>query len=952
MHYVCLFCLTDNSATVYSLPRQVRADRFPNLSETFSGLAPSSFFRPDSLEGVSFSAGGFVADRIPPAAIVFYEDHLNTEPLSIEMMPWESTPEGSEATGVFDLFSEHEFTDCAPCPGGKKCKKKFSTAFSPAVPREGTTRADENVDWVSLLVFDFDHVTRVELEGVCDRLAGLESLLCSTHSHQLKGNPDDCCVRIIFPLARPLTPTEYRHVHREVRKRYGLEWTRSGEKGLTGADPSAKDISRLYFLPTAPVGSETLVGHETGALLNLDELLQNVAPEPPRAAPKVPRPVGVVPPSAPADMDALRRCLHGYNPHRRDKDDDEVISRKELVQRVEEGEPLVDVEEKGQRERSCHRLAVILAHLLPDGTSIEAVLELVRPSIMSLPVLDGDGEDDTTEARFEKIRKSWFKGLEQKAEQRVKKELKRAEKEKFRNGFQKRFKVKSSPSSIDAPTGEVSEDDPDVDPDDDDSQAKNDPAFDGWEDLFIWAPEKKDGTRCLTHIDENAKTHLAYSPEWRLVLRYNEVTKDVVVVGESPLEDHETEPSLLSAAVKYWLQKQGRKSVKLKKNEVMDVVVNVARMNAFDPVKDYLNNVKWNDGVPRVDTFLEKYCGARIEDGLGNDITGMVQRMSRCWLIGAVARGLNPGCKMDTVLILEGDQGVKKSTMLGVLGGEWFTDSPIVIGDKDSKMLAGCSWIAEMAELSSMHASAVEPQKAFFSSRIDKFRPPYGYAIETFPRRCVFAGSTNDDRYMNDITGNRRFWPVWCVKFDIRGARRDRDKIWAEATAIYKAGGAACPTCVAAKDGEDRCAEHRWWFTAAENKDLEKINNQRLKNEFAEAITDYILKMDPIFSVSELEAMPKEKRAALNMRPRAFSMYEIAVDILKLAADRVNSQQGPIGRALKTLGFKRERCMVNGARSYQHTVPDDLLTAPKRVRGRHLYSVPNPKASAPPAATK
>jgi len=854
-------------------------------------------------------------------------------------MPWDE---------VVELFSEHDFTDCAPCPGGQRCKKKFSMAFSPGIPREGLTRLDKNIGFVSLLVFDIDHVTRAELEGVCERIAGLESLICSTHSHLHKG-PDDNCVRIIFPLERPLRPTEFRHVHREVRRRYQLEWLRPGAAKTSGADPTTKDLSRLYFLPTAPIGTETITGREEGALLDLEEILSSLSPE-------LNRPRNAPAPSAPhgpyvertADMEVLRNCLRSYSPRNREKDDDKVITRKELARRVERSEALVKPEERGVREESCHRIGKILANCLPEGTSREAILELVRPSIMALPVYEDDGEEDTYQARFDKVAFSFERGLIEREQQKEAFLAKRAQDDEFRVEFKRRFGSKkatsegeTAPTSDDEDEGPAETPAPDLADELNDESELTDADFEGWEDLLLKSTKKDGSEGGLKNVDSNVEAILAYSPEWRRRLRYNEVTKEVTV-SAGPLLDHEMTASQITTGVKYWLQR--KHGLNVRKNDVMDAILHVAKWNSYDPVSDYLNSVRW-DGAPRIDLFLETYCNARTTDESGKNITNLVRRMGRCWLISAVARGLTPGCKVDTVLIFEGEQGVKKSTMLDVLGGEWFTDSPIVIGDKDSKMLAGCNWIAELAELSAMHASAVDQQKAFFSSRVDKFRPPYGYAVEKFLRRCVFGGSTNSEKYMNDITGNRRFWPVWCTKFEIRRARRDRDQIWAEAVAVYKAG-LTCIDCAAAKDGEDRCAEHRWWFTEAENRELEKINNQRLKNDYSDVILDFILKLDPP------STPPK-----VNQRPASYTIYEIATEILKIPADRVSAQQAAIGRTLKVLGFTKSRPRVNGSQTVYHVLPEELLRAKKkdskdRATNRHLQVVPDPPEMSPPPDTE
>lgn len=877
--------------------------------------------------------------ELPPVSLVFYEDHEHAKPLSVEVLPWGH---------VVELFSEHERTNCTPCPGGKKCRAKFSTAFSPGVPRPGTTRLDKNIAFISMLVYDFDHVTRAELEAVCDRIAGLESLLSSTHSH-LHGGEDDCCVRVIFPLTRPLKPEEFRHVHREVRRRYALDWIRPGESKPSGADTVTKDLSRLYFLPTAPVGVETIVGHEEGLLLDLEDLLANRTPEPPRA-PRASVSSKPVPQAESANMDQLRKCLHAYSPRNPERDEDKVISRKELARRVVAGEPLVKPDEHGLRDDSCHRIGKILANCLPESTPKEAVLELVRASVMAMPTYEGDDpEKDSIEARFNKVAYSFDRGLGEREQQREAMVAKKLENAYLYDEMKRRFKfkeakkshedaaevaaaaVKLESTSIPVPPPSVPSGGGGGGDGDDGEEGEDD--GDGWEEFLLRDPprQNKDGSESpgkLKNVGFNANVILSLSPDWRGVLRFNEVSKDVVVKG-GPLLDYENAPGQLTTGVSYWLQQKF--GLFLTKNEVMDAVLHVAKFNSFDPLKDYLNNQRWR-GVYRADTFLETYCGALTTDANGHDITQHVRRISRRWLVSAVARGLNPGCKVDTVLILEGSQGVKKSTTIDIMGGRWSSDSAINIADKDSKMLAARSWIVEMPELSALRASETEHQKAFFSSRIDKFRPPYGYAIEEFPRRCVFVGSINDERYMNDITGNRRYWPVRCTDFDIKRLRQDRDQIWAEAVAIYKAG-FECPKCLAA---EERCEDHRWWLSQEENLVLESINNHRLKNGYSEAIVDHILKIEP------------------KSRPTRYTMHEVATEVLGLAADRIQSQEGQIGRALKVLNFTKERPRIAGVQTVVYVVPPDLLSSPKVERGarRHLQVVPPPRMSAPPATER
>lgn len=864
-------------------------------------------------------------DDLPLIPVVFY---AGTDPrvVQIASLAWNRAGEG--VPSILELFSHHERTDCAPCPGGQECTKKFGTGFSPVVLRV-PYREDENVEAVSMLMFDIDKVTRAELEAVCDRLEGVESFIVSTHSHLSKG-PDHCCARIGIPLTQALSVAEYRHVHREVRKRYTLEWLRPGMSTLSGADQTAvNDPSRFYFLPNAPIGAEVIVGHESGALLDIDELLRNHTPEPPRPV-SYPKPPYPVPPAGPADMEALRQALREYRP--KWKNEAGEIPRKELARRVVAGEPLTRQEEVGLRDKSCLRLGKVLAHCLPAETSAAAVLELIRSSIMSLPTYPTDGPKDALEERFSKVEKSWADGLRSRATKKAETDAKRAKDAKLSEGFKQRFK-KTVDQEAPPPVGSPAEETPKG------SKKKPDSYYEGWETQLRRTPVKDDGSGGeLLQLDCNAETILSYEYRWREVLRYNEVTKEVATDG-SPLENHEETPAQITTGVKYWLQRNWKLSIGT--GDVQAAILSVAKRNAFDPLKDYLNGLDW-DEEEHADSWLEKYCGV--------DPTPLSRTISRRWLVSAVARALDPGCKVDTVLIFEGGQGIKKSTMLKVMGGEYFCDSKINIDHNDAKMIAGSNWVIEMPELAALHASETESQKAFFSSATDKFRPPYGRVTEKFHRRCVFVGSTNDERYMNDITGNRRYLPVKCGKFEIRKAKRDRDQIWAHAVEIYKAG-FTCPTCI---ENEERCEEHRWWLDEEENKLLEEENNKRLKNEYADAIVDYILKLAP--------PTPGSAEKKLRTRPESYTMFEIASTVLGIPSERVNSQQAAIGRALKALGFEKERLKLESKwQPWRHILPEELLFAPQkgseedmrqeaelraeRVKAReakrHLHAVPN-----------
>jgi putative DNA primase/helicase len=174
---------------------------------------------------------------------------------------------------------------------------------------------------------------------------------------------------------------------------------------------------------------------------------------------------------------------------------------------------------------------------------------------------------------------------------------------------------------------------------------------------------------------------------------------------------------------------------------------------------------------------------------LGAADTRLNRAFGSLWMISAVARIMDPGTKVDHMLILEGPQGAKKSTALKTLAGaEWFTDELAEIGSKDAAQQTRGVWIIEIAELDAIGRAEVSRIKSFLSRSVDRYRPPYERYVTDVPRQCVFAGTVNPDTYLRDETGNRRFWPIRCGKIDLEAIRRSRDQLWAEAMAMYSQG--------------------------------------------------------------------------------------------------------------------------------------------------------------------
>ena len=209
-------------------------------------------------------------------------------------------------------------------------------------------------------------------------------------------------------------------------------------------------------------------------------------------------------------------------------------------------------------------------------------------------------------------------------------------------------------------------------------------------------------------------------------------------------------------------------------------VLVAAEANTFHPVRDYLRGLPAWDDEKRIDTWVSRY--------LGGESTPYTCAAGAALLIGLVARVMRPGCKLDTMLVLEGKQGAQKSTALEALTSPWFADSRLPIGEKDAmQMLAGV-WLWEIGELAGLSKADVETVKAFLSSPSDRYRPSYGRHAVDVPRQTAFAGSTNATTYLQDETGGRRFYPVKTGTIDVPAITRDRDQLWAEAVLRFQAG--------------------------------------------------------------------------------------------------------------------------------------------------------------------
>ena len=274
---------------------------------------------------------------------------------------------------------------------------------------------------------------------------------------------------------------------------------------------------------------------------------------------------------------------------------------------------------------------------------------------------------------------------------------------------------------------------------------------------------------------DNVQMILAHDPWWADALAYNTLSEraewtqrdGTVIVVE---DHHEAEIGLMLAR---------QYGIHANTKVVSEAVSWAAHRHTYSPVADFLTALEW-DEVERISSWCSRYLGAPDDR--------VTQAMGRAWLIQAVARAMQPGCKADTVLIMRGPQGSGKSTSLSILGGEWFRDTPIDLASKDRFSALQGAWLYELAELDSLRRAEAQTLKAFVSSQRDSYRPSYGRNTRDVPRTTVFAGTTNDDEFLQDATGSRRWWVVETTTCDAVTLREDRDQLWAEAMHAYRAG--------------------------------------------------------------------------------------------------------------------------------------------------------------------
>ena len=373
----------------------------------------------------------------------------------------------------------------------------------------------------------------------------------------------------------------------------------------------------------------------------------------------------------------------------------------------------------------------------------------------------------------------------------------------------------------------------------------------------------------------NALTAFRQAPEWLGILSFDAFHQRTMLRGNAPwMTDsvNETWTSGHDVLAADWLQHQG---ISVSPDIAGRAIEAVAREGRFHPVLDYLARCRW-DGEPRLDTWAVDYLGA-VD-------TPYVRAVSARWIIGAVARVNRPGCKADCALILEGKQGLGKSSALKALAHPWFTDEVADLGTKDAAMQLAGVWVLELAELDSMARGDVSRIKAFMSRTTDRYRPPYERRIVEQPRQCVFAGTVNHNEYLRDETGGRRFWPIACTHVEVGGLTAVRDQLWAEARDRYQ-------------------ADETWW-----------LDNGTLN---AAATIEQRQRYQP-----DAWSKPIESHIA-NLA--SISVGEILAEVLHLAVGEWSQiDMNRVSRCLRSLGWERRQMRVGREREWRYLPPSPV----------------------------
>lgn len=374
---------------------------------------------------------------------------------------------------------------------------------------------------------------------------------------------------------------------------------------------------------------------------------------------------------------------------------------------------------------------------------------------------------------------------------------------------------------------------------------------------FDWRSRLQMGERGPRRNLTNLMLHLRHVQGLGRNLRFNELAQRFEWNGH-PVEDSDL------IDIRLVIEAEGYQP---NDKDIRGAVERVARETPYNPITEYLERLEW-DEESRLGLWMTRFLGAPD--------TPFVRTIAPKVLISAVARAMRPGCKVDTVLVLEGEQGIKKSSAIAALFGEEYTAESVSLFDQHNKMVMGMmgAWVVELAEFVAIARSHHASVKGLISMRQDKVVLPYAKMASTHPRRCIFFGTINPDDlgYLTDTTGNRRYWPVSVTNIDMDGIARWRDQLWAEAVHRYREG-------------------ERWWLDPSE--EMSAVSEQSEREE------------------EEAWAEPLRKAISRRESESGHAVTELTVDdalvLLGIPNDRKDKRgQMRAAAALRDIGFIKD----------------------------------------------
>lgn len=383
-----------------------------------------------------------------------------------------------------------------------------------------------------------------------------------------------------------------------------------------------------------------------------------------------------------------------------------------------------------------------------------------------------------------------------------------------------------------------------------------------WTDDLI--KKYKDGVELILCRVHNLVLILENADEFKGRVRFNEFSDQVNIDG---MDVDDVGPILIKTA----LEKSWVTAEKVPTPDVIESLLVVARKHSFHPVREWLESLTW-DGEPRMEDFFTTYCG-RPSDGYHKGV-------AKALFISAVKRIYEPGCKVDSMPILQGAQGLGKTKMWSALFSPWYAEVTDSLNSKDFFISLCGTWCADFGELDQFSKAESTRIKQVLTSQSDSYRGVWKSAHKKHPRQCIFVGGTNSDTWQTDPTGGRRFHPIQVERnIDTEAVAAARDQLFAEAVFTLK------------------CGPGSWWEIPFASEHQEE---SYAGDTWEEAVAAWI----------------QDKRRISGTGAALYTtVAEVLSDALKIdIGKQTRADQTRCGNALRRLGWKGRRELLNGAR--------------------------------------